>query len=128
MKKCRGRPKCPRRVEFTPDITYFKPRGLPLSELEVVSLTIEELESLRLVDLEGLRQEDAAGRMGISRRAFWEDLKAARMKVALALSTGKAIEIKGGNYIHTGSRDDCGDTGYTGEALSRKNETGSEEA
>lgn len=89
----------------TPDITYFKPRGVPLSGLEVVSLTIEELEALRLVDIEGLRQEDAATRVGVSRRAFWEDLKAARMKVALALSTGKAIEIKGGNYIRIETAD-----------------------
>jgi uncharacterized protein len=110
MKKCRGRPKCPRRVEQTPDVTYFKPRGVPLSDLEVVSLTVEELEALRLVDIEGLRQEDAAARVGISRRAFWEDLKAARMKVALALSTGKAIEIKGGNYIRAESTDTREDT------------------
>lgn len=128
MKKCRGRPKCPRRVEFTPDITYFKPRGMPLSNLEVVSLTIEELESLRLVDLEGLRQEDAAVQMGISRRAFWEDLKAARMKVALALSTGKAIEIKGGNYIHTGNMENSGHTEDTKESLSRKSGDRSEKA
>jgi uncharacterized protein len=110
MKKCRGRPKCPRRVEQTPDVTYFKPRGVPLSDLEVVSLTVEELEALRLVDIEGLRQEDAASRVGISRRAFWEDLKAARMKVALALSTGKAIEIKGGNYIRAEGTDSREDT------------------
>ncbi len=101
MKKCRGRPKCPRRVEQKPNITYFKPRGVPLSGLEVVYLTVEELEALRLVDIEGLRQEDAAIRVGISRRAFWEDLKAARTKIALALTAGKAIEIKGGNYIST---------------------------
>ncbi|GLI12986.1 hypothetical protein MTHERMMSTA1_01120 [Methanosarcina thermophila MST-A1] len=100
MKKCRGRPKCPRRVEQTPEVTYFKPRGVPLSNLEVVSITVEELEALRLVDVEGLRQEDAAIRVGISRRAFWKDLKAARTKIAFALSTGKAIEIKGGNYIN----------------------------
>jgi predicted DNA-binding protein (UPF0251 family) len=105
MKKCRGRPKCPRRVEQTPDVTYFKPRGVPLADLEVVSLTVEELEALRLVDVEGLRQEDAASRVGVSRRAFWEDLKAARMKVAIALSTGKAIEIKGGNYIRAEASD-----------------------
>ena len=105
MKKCRGRPKCPRRVEQTPDITYFKPRGGPLSGLEAVSLTIEELEALRLGDIEGLRQEDAATRVEVTRRAFWADLKAARMKVALALSTGKAIEIKGGNYIRIETAD-----------------------
>jgi uncharacterized protein len=110
MKKCRGRPKCLRRVEQTPDITYFKPKGVPLSELEVVSITVEELEALRLVDVEGLKQEDAAIRVGVSRRAFWEDLKAARMKIALALSTGKAIEIKGDNYISAEGTDISEDT------------------
>lgn len=110
MKKCRGRPKCLRRVEQTPDVTFFKPRGVPLSDLEIISLTVEELEALRLVDIEGLRQEDAAIRVGVSRRAFWEDLKAARMKVAVALSTGKAIEIKGGNYIRTENADISKDT------------------
>jgi predicted DNA-binding protein (UPF0251 family) len=105
MKRRRGRPKFPRRVERTPDITYFKPRGVAISELEVVSLKVEELEALRLMDVEGLKQEDAAARLGVSRRAFWEDLKAARMKVAFALTTGKAIEIKGGNYIKAESTD-----------------------
>ncbi|NPE28375.1 DUF134 domain-containing protein [Methanococcoides sp. SA1] len=98
---CRGRPKNPRRVECNPDIFYFKPRGVKLIELEVVSLALEELEALRLVDLEGLQQQEAATKMGISRRAFWEDLKNARRKLALALTTGKAIEIKGGNYVST---------------------------
>ncbi|MDN5309463.1 MAG: uncharacterized protein PWP14_857 [Methanolobus sp.] len=97
--KCRGRPKSPRRVECSPEVLYFKPRGVPLSELETVALAIEELEALRLVDLEGMLQEDAAFRMGVSRRAFWEDLQSARRKVALALTTGKAIEISGGSYV-----------------------------
>ena len=99
--KERGRPKCPRRVEHTPEVIYFKPRGVPLCELEVVALAVEELEALRLVDIEGLTQEDAAYQMGISRRSFWEDLQSARKKVAVALTTGKAIEIAGGNYVST---------------------------
>ena len=70
-----------------------------MSELEVVSLAIEEFEALRLVDMEGLQQEEAAQIMGISRRAFWKDIQNARAKVALALTKGKAIEIKGGNYV-----------------------------
>ncbi|MGP8321672.1 MAG: DUF134 domain-containing protein [Methanosarcinaceae archaeon] len=94
-----GRPKCLRRIENAPEVTYFKPRGVPMSKLEVVSLVMEEFEALRLVDLEGLHQEEAAQIMGISRRAFWEDIQNARAKVALALTTGKAIEIKGGNYV-----------------------------
>ena len=72
-----------------------------MSELEVVSLAMEEFEALRLVDLEGLQQEEAAKMMGISRRAFWEDIQNARSKVALALTEGKAIEIKGGNYVRS---------------------------
>ena len=95
----RGRPKCPRRVGHTPEVVYFKPRGVPLCELEVISIAVEELETLRLVDIEGLTQEDAAYQMGISRRAFWEDLQSARKKVAFALTTGKAIEIAGGSYV-----------------------------
>jgi predicted DNA-binding protein (UPF0251 family) len=79
-------------------VTYFKPRGVPLRELDVVQLSLEELEAVRLTDLEGSDQEEAAQKMGISRRALWEDLQNARRKIADALVNGKAIEIKGGNY------------------------------
>lgn len=93
-----GRPRCPRRIEAEPAVTYYKPRGVPLQELDVVLLSLEELEAVRLVDLEGLEQEGAAQRMGISRRALWEDLQNARRKIVGALVKGKAIEIKGGDY------------------------------
>jgi hypothetical protein len=63
---------------------------------------LEELEAVRLTDLEGLSQEDAAHSMGISRRALWEDLQNARSKIVDALVSGKAIEIKGGNYALEG--------------------------
>jgi uncharacterized protein len=93
-----GRPRCPRRIETEPVVTYFKPRGVPMRELEVVLLSLEELEVVRLSDMEGLDQEEAAQRMGISRRAVWEDLQNARRKIAEALVKGKAIEIGGGDY------------------------------
>ena len=93
-----GRPRCIRRVEKEPAVSYFKPQGIPLRDLDLVTISLEELESVRLVDLEGLNQEDAAQRMGISRRALWEDLQNARRKIAEGLVQGKAIEIKGGNY------------------------------
>jgi predicted DNA-binding protein (UPF0251 family) len=69
-----------------------------MRELDVVLLSLEELEVVRLTDLEGLDQEGAAKRMGISRRAVWDDLQNARRKIAEALVKGKAIEIKGGDY------------------------------
>jgi len=99
--KCRGRPKCPRRIQYAPQVTYFKPTGIPMSQLEVVSLAAEEMEALRLVDLEGMQQEEAAFQVGISRRAFWDDLQNARKKVSLALTTGKAIQIRGSNDVST---------------------------
>jgi predicted DNA-binding protein (UPF0251 family) len=94
-----GRPRCPRRIENEPDVTYFKPRGVPLDGLDVVILSLEELEAVRLIDLEGMEQEQASQKMGISRRAFWEDLQGARRRIVEALVGGKAIEIKGGSYM-----------------------------
>lgn len=93
-----GRPRCPRMIETEPAVTYFKPLGVPLNELEVVTLSLEELEAVRLSDMEDLNQENAAHMMGISRRALWEDLQNARKKITVALVKGMAIEITGGNY------------------------------
>jgi predicted DNA-binding protein (UPF0251 family) len=92
----KGRPRCLRAVKGIPDVDYFKPRGVPLMNLEVNSLKLEELEAIRLVDIEELEQEDAAQRMGISRRTFARELSCGRRKVADALINGKAIEIHGG--------------------------------
>jgi predicted DNA-binding protein (UPF0251 family) len=74
----------------------FKPRGVPMSDLEQVTLTLDGLEALRLADLEGLYQEEAAERMGVSRATFARVLATARKTVADALVQGKAVEISGG--------------------------------
>ena len=87
------RPIKPRRVFFDPNITYFKPRAVPLSELEEVSLTIDELEALRLCDLRNLEQTEAAKKMKVSQSTLQRILTAARRKIAEALSEGKAIKI-----------------------------------
>ena len=75
------RPRQCRYVATTPSVTYFKPRGIPMTALEEVCLGVEELEALRLADLEGLTGSEAACRM-----------------VALALVTGRALRIEGGHY------------------------------
>ncbi len=94
--------KVKRRVSCLPKATYFKPREIPLCDLEIINLSIEELEAVRLCDLLQVEQNDAADRMGISRKTFWNDLQQARQKVADALVNGKAIEISGGNYVNSG--------------------------
>ena len=93
--RCRGR----RWVEHFPETTYFRPYGPPQPTNQTTILTIEELEALRLVDLEDLTQEEAAARMGVSRKTLWNDLQRARKKVASALVNGHAIRIQGGDYI-----------------------------
>ncbi len=88
-----ARPIKPRRVIFDPNITYFKPRAVPLSILEEVDLDVDELEALRLCDLEGLSQVMAAKKMKISQSTLGRILTSARKKVAEALIKGKAIKI-----------------------------------
>ncbi|MBU1939152.1 DUF134 domain-containing protein, partial [Candidatus Micrarchaeota archaeon] len=83
---------------------YFKPRGIPLAELEEVQLSIEETEALRLEFLEKLDKEDAAKKMGVTRTTFWRVLSEAGEKVADALVNGKAIKIEGGDYEIKGRR------------------------
>jgi predicted DNA-binding protein (UPF0251 family) len=93
-----GRQPLWRRVDFLPQVTYFKPAGVPLAHLQEVRLSIEEAEALRLKDIEGLEQDDCAQKMRVSRPTFARILVSARQKMADALLNGKAIRIEGGNY------------------------------
>jgi len=90
------RPRHCRRVWQLPQANYYKPRGIPLSVLEEVILTVDEFEAIRLTDLEGLYQADAAEKMNISRQTLGRILESAHKKIADALVHGKALLIKGG--------------------------------
>lgn len=98
------RPFCCRRVSDEPPTAFFKPRGVPLAALRIVTMTLDEYEALRLADFEGLYQEDAAQRMGISRQTFGRIVESAHRKIAEALVEAKAIEIKGGEIQLAGRR------------------------
>ena len=58
------RPRKPRLVRCDVSTSYFKPRGIPLRDLEEVTLSVDGLEALRLADAEGLDQVTAAAEMG----------------------------------------------------------------
>jgi len=81
-------------VLFDPNVVYFKPRAVPLSLLEEVSLSLDELEALRLCDLKNLGQMEAANKMKVSQSTLQRILASARKKVAEALVGGKALKIK----------------------------------
>ncbi len=85
-------------MEFLPEVTYYKPAGVPLRELEEVNLSVEELEAIRLKDIGGLEQEQCAEQMGIARTTFQRHLYAAHAKIADALVNGKALRIEGGVF------------------------------
>lgn len=105
-----SRPRKIKIINFEPNVTYFKPRSVPLNQLEEVELTLDELESLRLSSLKKISQADAASQMQIHQSTFQRTLVRAREKVTDALVNGKAIKIHGGEYTMPGG-DGTGPTG-----------------
>lgn len=87
------RPRLCRKTEFNPKVTYFKPQGIPMRDLEVIELTIEEMESYRLRYLDNLDQKEAALKMHTSPSTYQRILYSAYKKIAKALIGGKAIKI-----------------------------------
>ena len=92
------RPRHCRRVGYEPQVTYFKPAGIPVVDLEETILTVDEFEAVRLKDLEALEQEECAKNMGISQPTFHRLIVSAREKIANSIVNGKAIKIEGGNF------------------------------
>ncbi|RLG14722.1 MAG: hypothetical protein DRN66_01270 [Candidatus Nanohalarchaeota archaeon] len=91
------RPRRCRYIRQRPGITYFKPTGVPMRNLEDSVLSIDEFEAIRLKDLLCHEQGKCAKEMNISQPTFCRLIIAARKKVADAIVFGKAIRIVGGN-------------------------------
>ncbi len=92
------RPRRCRRIWFEPNVTYFKPAGVRMTDLEESILTVDEFEAIRLKDLEGLDEDTSAKKMNISQPTFNRLANSARKKIADAIVNGKAIKIFGGTY------------------------------
>lgn len=98
------RPRLYRRVAFRPDVTYFKPAGISMNQLDEVIITFDELEAVRLKDLQEFDQKESAERMRISQPTFHRLLITARKKIADAIIHGKAIRVEGGTYKMSGGK------------------------
>jgi len=92
------RPRRIRRISFQPDVTYFKPVGIPMSNLKETILSFDELEAIRLIDFEGMEQGKAGKKMKISQSTLSRLLRIGRKKLADAIINGQAIKIKGGDF------------------------------
>jgi predicted DNA-binding protein (UPF0251 family) len=108
----------PRTIRCDPTYTYFKPRGIPLSEVEgEVTISLEELEALRLTALEGLSQQEAGVQMSVSQSTISRHLDEVHQKVAKALVSGLAIRIANlKDFFHC---DQCGNTWKLPEDLGK---------
>ncbi len=83
-------------IEGYPDHWEFSPEEV--SNKEAVVMTLDEFETIRLLDREGLTQEQCAERMGVARTTVTAIYDSARRKIAEALTDGKRLMIRGGNY------------------------------
>jgi predicted DNA-binding protein (UPF0251 family) len=82
-----------RKIGFDYDNMYYKPQGIPLSDLDEVVVNPEELETLRLRYIEELSQHDAAKKMKISQSQYQRDLVNTLQKITKALIEGDAISM-----------------------------------
>ena len=72
----------------------FKPRSIPMSQLETVRLELSEFEAMRLCDHEGLDQDAAGQRMGVSRGTVQRLVKEGRRKIMTALLQSQALILE----------------------------------
>ena len=90
------RPKKCRRVCDFPENRAFAPLGTHRNQ--IISLSIDEYETIRLIDKKGFSQEQCGEQMDISRTTVQLLYASARKKIADALVDGAMLQIEGGDY------------------------------
>lgn len=89
-----ARPRLRKNIRFRPKVTFFKPAGIRLRDIEIVNLTKEEGEALRLKYEKKLNQVGSAKAMKTSQSTFQRILSSANKKLAEAIIGGYAISIE----------------------------------
>ena len=77
----------------------YKPAGIPLSQMEIIELGLDEIEAMRLCDSEGKQQEEAADAMGVSRATIQRLLESGRRKILDALVNGQALTFADADHV-----------------------------
>lgn len=95
-----ARPVKARRICGIPGRMWFGPlEGEAGPETDrIISLTLEEYETIRLIDYLDCTQEECAGQMGVARTTVQSVYQSARKKMAAMLVEGSSLSICGGNY------------------------------
>ncbi len=93
------RPLKRRRICALPQNRTFGPTDLLGKKAKIITMTLDEYESIRLIDLEGMSQEACAESMGVARTTAQAIYNSARVKLAECLINGHELRIEGGEYI-----------------------------
>lgn len=93
------RPRKCRKVCCLPERDIYGPLNVPINEEHLITMTVDEYETIRLIDLEGFTQEECANKMNIARTTVQGIYNDARRKLAESLVNGKVLRIEGGDYI-----------------------------
>jgi len=88
-----SRPKLCRKINSNPNITFYKPQWVPMKELEIIEISLEEWETLRLKNVEWLDQTQAAKIMNTSQSTFQRIFTSAQKKLSTAIVNGMSIKI-----------------------------------
>lgn len=100
-----ARPRKLRKVCDLPLNNQFAPIGSCKNDLNTISMTVEEYETIRLIDLEGLTQEECAEEMHVARTTVQRIYIEARRKLADFLVNASVLNIEGGDYKLCKDRD-----------------------
>lgn len=98
-----------------PESCAFGPTGG--ARAEEIEMTIDEYETIRLIDGLDYTQEMCARQMGVARTTVQAVYNEARKKLALMLTEGRPLSIKGGNYAVCPNAEGCSNKkgcGYEG--------------
>jgi predicted DNA-binding protein (UPF0251 family) len=118
------KPRKIRDVSLPPKVVFFKPQGIPLREIEIVNLTIDEYEAVRLADYEDLKHYEAAEKMNISRPTFTRLIESAHKKISNSIVEGKALRIEGGDFKFSDKIFQCRRCGQYQNLQSKEGKTG----
>ena len=103
------RPRKWRKVCCLPESNQFGPLDKISENSEIITMSIDEYETIRLIDLENFTQEECASQMNIARTTVQGIYTEARKKLAESLVNGKTLNIEGGDYeLCNGLESSCG--------------------